>query len=46
MKFDTAALARNRVLGADTFATAAAIATVLIDNAIPAAAARAKAGSA
>lgn len=32
------ASARNRVLDADTFATAAAIATVLIDNAIPAAA--------
>ena len=31
------ASARNRVLNADTFATAAAIATVLIDNAIPAA---------
>ena len=32
------ASARNRVLNADTFATAAAIAVVLIDNAIPAAA--------
>nr|CRL66449.1 TetR family transcriptional regulator [Mycolicibacterium komanii] len=32
------ASARNRVLDADTFATAAAIATVLVDNAIPAAA--------
>jgi hypothetical protein len=32
------ASARNRVLGTDSFATAAAIATVLIDNAIPAAA--------
>jgi AcrR family transcriptional regulator len=32
------ASARNRVLNADTFATAAAIAAVLIDNAIPAAA--------
>lgn len=32
------ASARNRVLDADTFATAAAIATVLINNAIPAAA--------
>ncbi len=32
------ASARSRVLNADTFATAAAIATVLIDNAIPAAA--------
>lgn len=31
------ASARNRVLNADTFATAAAIATVLIENAIPAA---------
>jgi len=30
------ASARNRVLNADTFATAATIATVLIDNAIPA----------
>lgn len=29
------ASARNRVLGAETFATAAAIAVVLIDNAIP-----------
>ncbi len=32
------ASARNRVLNADTFATAAAIAAVLVDNAIPAAA--------
>jgi AcrR family transcriptional regulator len=32
------ASARNRVLNADTFATAAAIAVVLIDNAIPVAA--------
>jgi len=32
------ATARNRVLNADTFATAAAIATVLIENAIPTAA--------
>jgi hypothetical protein len=32
------ASARNRVLNADTFATAAAIAVVLIDNAIPIAA--------
>jgi AcrR family transcriptional regulator len=32
------ASARNRVLDADTFATAAAIAVLLIDNAIPAAA--------
>ncbi|MDT5189421.1 MAG: hypothetical protein QOI28_1672, partial [Mycobacterium sp.] len=32
------ASARNRVLNTDTFATAAAIAAVLVDNAIPAAA--------
>jgi AcrR family transcriptional regulator len=32
------ASARNRVLNSDTFATAAAIATILIDNALPAAA--------
>ena len=32
------ASARNRVLNSDTFATAAAIAVILIDNAIPAAA--------
>jgi AcrR family transcriptional regulator len=32
------ASARNRVLNSDTFATAAAIAVVLIDNAVPAAA--------
>ncbi len=32
------ASARNRVLNTETFATAAAIAAVLIDNAIPAAA--------
>jgi AcrR family transcriptional regulator len=39
------ASARNRVLDADTFATAAGIATILIDNAIPVEA-PAKAGSA
>jgi AcrR family transcriptional regulator len=38
------ASARNRVLDTDTFATAAAIAAVLIDNAIPAAAVQPGAG--
>src|SRR5512132_2844468 len=38
------ASARNRVLNTETFATAAAIATVLIDNAIPAAAVSPDAG--
>jgi AcrR family transcriptional regulator len=39
------ASARNRVLDADTFATAAAIATVLIDDAIPAVRSRGRGGS-
>ena len=38
------ASARNRVLNTDTFATAAAIAAVLVDNAIPAAAVPSAAG--
>jgi hypothetical protein len=38
------ASARNRVLNTETFATAAAIAVVLIDNAIPAAAVPSGAG--
>jgi hypothetical protein len=39
------ASARNRVLNSDTFATAAAIAAVLVDNAIPIAAVPPDAGA-